>query len=85
MFGFLGFILLFIFLIIIIVLTLLGNIVRMIFGFGKRAPKQFNGHKNYTNDYSTNQQTNDSSNSTAGKKKIFGDDEGEYVEFEEVK
>ena len=84
MFGFLGFILLFIFLIIIIVLTLLGNIVRMIFGFGKRTPKQFNGQKNDTNDY-TNQETNDSNNSTTGKKKIFGDDEGEYVEFEEIK
>jgi Na+-transporting methylmalonyl-CoA/oxaloacetate decarboxylase gamma subunit len=84
MFGLLGFILLFVLFIVIIVLTLLGNIVRMIFGFGKRTPKQFNGHKNNANDY-TNQQTNDSNNSTSGKKKIFGDDEGEYVEFEEVK
>ena len=85
MFGLLGFILLFIFFIIIIALILLGNIVRMIFGFGKRTPKQFNGQKNDSNDYSTNRQTNDSSNSTTGKKKIFGNDEGEYVEFEEIK
>ncbi len=84
MFGLLGFILLFIFLIIIIVLSLLGNIVRMIFGFGKRTPKQFNGKNNDANNYNTDQQTKDSSNAT-GKKKIFGDDEGEYVEFEEIK
>ena len=85
MFGFLGFILLFVLFIIIIVLSLLGNIVRMIFGFGKRTPKQFNSQKDKTDDYNTNQQTNDSNNSATGKKKIFGEDEGEYVEFEEIK
>ena len=83
MFGLLGFILLFVLFIMIIVLTLLGNIVRMIFGLGKRTPKEFNGQNN--NDYRTDEQTNDSNNSTTGKKKIFGDDEGEYVEFEEIK
>ena len=85
MFGFLGFILLFVLFIIIIVLSLLGNIVRMIFGFGKRTPKQFNNQKKETDDYNTNQQTNDPNNSSTGKKKIFGEDEGEYVEFEEIK
>ena len=83
MFGLLGFILLFVLFIIVIVLSLLGNIVRMIFGLGKRTPKEFNGQNN--NDYRTDEQTNDSNNSTTGKKKIFGDDEGEYVEFEEIK
>ena len=85
MFGLLGFILLFVLFIVIIVLSLLGNIVRMIFGLGKRTPKEFNGQKNNNNDYRTDEQTNDSSNPTTGKKKIFGDDEGEYVEFEEIK
>ena len=84
MFGLLGFILLFIFLIIIIVLSILGNIVRMIFGFGKRTPKNLTGKNNDADNYNTGQQTKDSSSST-GKKKIFGDDEGEYVEFEEIK
>lgn len=46
MFGLLGFILLFVLFIVIIVLSLLGNIVRMIFGLGKRTPKEFNGQKN---------------------------------------
>ena len=85
MFGFLGFILLFIFLIIIIVLTLLGNIIRMIFGFGKCTPKQFNSQKNETDDYNTKQQATEPNGSTTEKKKIFGKDEGEYVEFEEIK
>ncbi len=85
MFGFLGFILLFILFIVIIAFTLLGSIVRMIFGFGKRTPQHFKGQKTETNDYGTNQQTTNSSDSSAGKKKIFGKDEGEYVEFEEIK
>lgn len=85
MFGFLGFILLFFFLIIIIVLALVGNIVRMIFGFGKRTPKQYNTHQGTTNDTSSRQTAADNNNPPVGKKKIFGEDEGEYVEFEEIK
>ena len=84
MFGFLGFILLFFFLIIIIVLALVGNLVRMIFGFGKRTPKQYNPHQSANNDTSNRQSTANNANSPAGKKKIFGEDEGEYVEFEEI-
>ena len=39
MFGFLGFILIFILLIVFVVIALLGNLVRAIFGIGKRTPK----------------------------------------------
>ncbi len=85
MFGFLGFILLFIFIIIIVALALVGNIVRFIFGLGRRTPKQYNHRQTSTNDYTSQQQTTDTGSSTTGKKKIFGEDEGEYVEFEEVK
>lgn len=86
-FGFLGFILILIIFIVFIILAFLGNIVRSIFGLGKRAPKHFYGEKTsstYTeNHYSTTQ--NMTSTSSNEKKKIFSDDEGEYVEFEEVK
>lgn len=82
MFGFLGFILLFIFLIIIIALALIGNIARMIFGLGRRTPKQYNRQSETNASASENQA---SGNSTAtNKKKIFGEDEGEYVEYEEI-
>ena len=82
MFGFLGFILIFIFIIILIGLSLIGGILRFIFGLGKRNPKHYNGQQS--------QQTDDNPNSTASssssinKKKIFSDDDGEYVDFEEV-
>lgn len=78
-FGFLGFILILIIFIVFIILAFLGNIARSIFSLGKRTPKHFHGEKTSS---TTQDMTSTSSNE---KKKIFSDDEGEYVEFEEVK
>lgn len=78
MFGFLGFILIFILLIILIGLTLITNFLRTIFGLGRRAPKPYNDNS------AGAQSTANSSPASASKKKIFDDDEGEYVEYEEV-
>ena len=84
-FGFLGFILILIIVIVLIVIAFLGNIVRSIFGWGKRAPKHFYGEKTSTSETGSNYTSTQNSSSSNGKKKIFSDDEGEYVEFEEVK
>ena len=78
MFGFLGFILIFILLIVFVGIALLGNLVRAIFGLGKLTPKPIQGDTYQT----SQQQTTSSSNST--KKKIFAENEGDYVEYEEV-
>lgn len=86
-FGFLGFILILILFIILIVIAFLGNILQSIFGLGRRAPKHFHGDKHSSaqtgDSYSSSQQTQ-SATPNNGKKKIFTEDEGEYVEFEEV-
>ena len=87
-FGFLGFIIILAFIIIFIVLAFLGNIIRSIFGLGRRAPKHFYGENTTSStdnqdSYTSTQSTTTSSSN--GKKKIFADDEGEYVEFEEIK
>ena len=84
-FGFLGVILIIVLFIILFVIALLGNFIRSIFGFGRRAPKHYYGEKNTSStnnneSYTSTQSTTTSS--TNGKKKIFADDEGEYVEFE---
>ena len=87
-FGFLGFIIILVFIIIFIVLAFLGNIVRSIFGLGRRVPKQYYGEKSNSSDKNHESYTSAQSTTTSsmnGKKKIFADDEGEYVEFEEVK
>lgn len=86
-FGFLGFILILIIFIVLIVIAFLGNIVRSIFGWGKRTPKHFYDERTSSNNTESNHTSAQSTSpsSSNGKKKIFGDDEGEYVEFEEVK
>ena len=88
-FGFLGFILILVLLFVFFILAFLGNIIRSIFGFGRRTPKQYYGEKTAsstgTGDTYSSTQSAQSPEPSNGKKKIFADDEGEYVEFEEVK
>lgn len=83
MFGFLGFILLFIIFIILAILGLAGYFIRSLFSFNKRTPKQYSGSQTTGSSYTSHEQT--ASQGSSVKKKIFGDDEGEYVEFEEIK
>jgi len=88
MFGFLGFILIFILFIVLFVIAVLGTFIRSIFGLGRRAPKNYNGESNSSTNTGANYSSTQSSQTAASpnsKKKIFADDEGEYVEFEEVK
>lgn len=82
MFGILGVILIFILLIILTGFALIGNILRFIFGFGKKASKYH--YEKQANQTDTTYTSSTSSASASRKKKIFDDDEGEYVEFEEV-
>lgn len=102
MFGFLGFLLILFLLIVFIGFSILGNILRMLFGFGKRSTDNQNRTFTYTNQktvHTSDNQSNDETESysepssssqehrhSSGKKrKIFDDDEGEYVDYEEVK
>ena len=109
MFGFLGFLLIIFLLIVFIGFTILGNILRVLFGIGKHPPYQNRTSTHQKQNTYTQTQTNDenenfaefsssSSNrhsfifskiscpfSSGNRKKIFDDDEGEYVDYEEVK
>lgn len=100
MFGFLGFLLILFLLILFIGFSILGNILRVLFGFGKRNTYQNRTYtrqgentynQNQTNDENENFAENSSSSShkhshsSRDRKKIFDDDEGEYVDYEEVK
>ena len=91
MFGFLGFLLIIFLLIVFIGFTILGNILRVLFGIGKRPPYQnrTSTHQNQANDENENFAESSSSNrrshSSGNRKKIFDEDEGEYVDYEEVK
>ncbi|MDO4179977.1 MAG: DUF4834 family protein [Bacteroidales bacterium] len=86
MFGFLGFLLILFLLIVFIGLSIVGSILRMLFGFGKRnspykQQTQTNETRDYTETYSSSQTR---TSSPKNRRKIFGDDEGEYVDFEEI-
>ena len=95
MFGFLSFLLILFLLIIFIGFSILGNIMRVLFGGGSERGN-YQSHT-YTNHESFNRQRQDNNDSytetdpasdthrksKGNKKKIFGDDEGEYVDFEE--
>ena len=92
MFGFLGFLLILFLLIIFIGFSILGNILRVLFGWGKRPPtyrsQPHTGQKTKTyGPSSANEDEEPAAHSTSSrhKKKIFDKDEGEYVDYEEVK
>ena len=92
MFGIIGFLFLIILIVLIFALVIVGNIlsgVLRIFGIGKRRNRKKDTYTrsnsgNYNSDSSDNN-TNDTTSSNEHKGKIIGKDEGEYIDFEEIK
>ena len=82
MFHILGFLFIIILVILIIGLSILGSVVRFLFGAGRRQTRP----QTYAR---TSEKREDTVNTEEGerhinRKKIFGKDEGEYVDFEEI-
>lgn len=79
MFHILGIIFFIIIFVLIIGLTIVFRIVKTVLNVGKKVKSD---NKNYnsksTDTYSTTRKA-------TGKKKVFDDNEGEYIEFEEIK
>jgi hypothetical protein len=76
MFSLLGFIFFFILIILFFGLTIISGILRVLFGFGRQRSSS-------TRPSSAQKKGN--VRNTPKRKKLFEDNEGEYVEFEEVK
>lgn len=97
MFHILGFLFLIIIAILLIGLSIIGTVIRSIFGFGGRRPRSnYNqGGGNYRpqdNSYDDRQSASSrnhagptESDTSSRRKKLFSEDEGEYVDFEEIK
>ena len=101
MFHFLGFLFIILIAILFIGLSIIGTVIRSVFGLGGRRSSNTyrNENRNYQSGkgYSFNdkQQSASSHEEAAHKektsphsnprKKLFSQDEGEYVEFEEIK
>ena len=81
----------FFFLIIIIVLifglSIISGILRLLFGFGRKSSSQHTQSRNQQNTYHQEDKKEDAGNTPSSRnhKKLFDKDEGEYVDFEEVK
>lgn len=100
MFHLLGFLFIILIAVLLIGLTLIGSVLRALFGFGRRRPAASSSgstRRPYSQDTTSgsNKQTSEqaqasneeviSGTSGQGHKKIFTKDDGEYVDFEEVK
>ena len=72
-------------------LAAIGNIIRTIFGLGRRTTNSANGQQRRTyqssQQHTSQNQKAESDNGQSNKKpgKVFTEDEGEYVDFEEFK
>lgn len=94
MFHLLGFLFLIFIVILVVGLTIVGSVLRTIFGFGRRrpaSPRSTHTHT-YRTSHTESQHTSANNDEEIRKeqtdikhKKIFTKDEGEYVDFEEVK
>ncbi len=81
MYAGLGCLFTFVFIIIFFIVAAVGNLLRVFFGFNnlhKKTARQ-QPRQTYT------QRSNSSNASSASEGKIFDKNEGEYVDFEEVK
>lgn len=91
MFHILGFLFIIVIAVIIIGLTIVGSFLRAIFGLGGRrntnSTHTYSGnHKHYhASDVDNNDEEIIAEKGISKHKKIFSDEEGEYVDFEEVK
>lgn len=103
MFHILGFLFIIIVVILVIGLSIIGTILRSIFGLGKRRTSSgsyqndggsyqsgggysFSGDQQQTASSQANERTTSSEDVVHRKhKKLFTKDEGEYVDFEEIK
>lgn len=88
MFHILGILFIIIIAILIIGLSIIGTVIRSVFGLKGRGSTSgghsFNSDKQKPNS-SQKQETSETEESHLKRKKLFAKDEGEYVDFEEVR
>ena len=85
MLHFFGFLFIIILAILLIGLSIIGTVVRKLFGLGGRG-YSFSGNRQPG--YAPDEETGTGSRTTSSpdrRKKLFSQDEGEYVDFEEIK
>lgn len=89
MFHILGFLFIIIIAILLIGLSIIGTVIRSIFGLGGRRTSSSRGYSYNENgqpsNYTSNEAEPEEGEIHPKHKKLFSKDEGEYVDFEEIK
>ena len=85
MFHILGFLFIIIIAVLIIGLSLIGSIFRALFGFGKRPASRQANRAASANQSKEENHSSPNEEVSPQHKKIFSKDDGEYVDFEEIK
>ena len=85
MFHILGFLFIIVIAVIIIGLALVGSVLRAVFGLGKRSPSSGSESRRYYHQTQANDKEEIITGTGAKHKKLFDDNEGEYVDYEEIK
>ena len=83
----LGFFFLIIIIVLIFGLSIVSGILKLLFGFGRKSTAQNQEKRSYQNTYHKEESREDYSKTDSNheRKKIFDKEDGEYVDFEEVK
>ncbi|WP_321334759.1 DUF4834 family protein [uncultured Bacteroides sp.] len=75
----LGFLFMIVIFILVLGLSIVSSVLRVLFGFNRRSSSSKNAQTRSREEQDTSEQQ------PPKHKKLFDDDEGEYVDFEEVK
>lgn len=70
--------------VVILGLALVSKVIGTLLGWGRKATDTFTGRSSDGTSASTFSHSTPPPPSTPSKKKVFDDDEGEYIEFEEI-
>ncbi|MGN0058665.1 MAG: DUF4834 family protein [Phocaeicola plebeius] len=70
--------------VVILGLALVSKVIGTLLGWGRKATDTFTGRSSDGTSASTSSHSTPPPPSTPSKKKVFDDDEGEYIEFEEI-
>lgn len=85
MFSILGFIFFFVLILVVLVLTILGGVLRTLFGMGRgRSSSTRSSSTRSSSSKHDSSYTSDHHTGSSKRKKVFDEDEGEYVDFEEI-
>lgn len=92
MFHILGILFLIVLVVLLIGLAILSRIIGMVFGFKRRMQRNgsasshtYSSNSNSSQDNTSHTYSSEGNSTVRPRKKIFDKEEGEYVDFEEIK